>query len=359
MRILYLRKFCTAAMCVVTTFLFGAESLINAQTSSGVSDANIVAIVTVADGLDIDYGRIALAKSKNKMVREFARQMVTDHTAVQKAVNDLAAKLSLTPAENDTSRGLAENGVKVKEKLNSLSGKEFDKYYIDNEVAYHTLVVGATSDVLIANAKNAELKTALVNTLPLFQRHLEHCQMIQKAFNDGTSMDDGAMMEMPAKISDANIGAIVLVADDLDIAYGQIALKKSKNKMVREFAQRMVKDHTAVQNDVKVLAGKLNLTPEENDTSRGLATGGVDVKSKLNSLEGKEFDKYYIDNEVAYHATVVYVTKNVLIPGATNPELKAALEQALPLFTRHLEHAKMIQMTFNKGKSKSSYSMDH
>ncbi len=169
------------AVSVVAIFLIVAKP----TTAQTVTDANIAAIVTVADGLDIEYGKIALKKSKNKQVKEFAQRMITDHEAVQAAVAALAAKLGLTPEENDTSRGLAAGGIDVKAKLNSLKGKAFDKYYIDNEVAYHTLVVGATETVLIANAQNAELKTALVKTLPLFKRHLEHCQMIQASLNKG------------------------------------------------------------------------------------------------------------------------------------------------------------------------------
>lgn len=169
------------AISVVAMFLIAAKP----ATAQTVTDANIAAIVTVADGLDIDYGKIALKKSKNKQVKEFAQRMVTDHAAVQAAVAALAAKFGLTPEENDTSRGLTAGSVEVKAKLNSLKGKAFDKYYIDNEVAYHELVVGATESVLIANAQNAELKAALVNTLPLFKRHLEHCQMIQASFNKG------------------------------------------------------------------------------------------------------------------------------------------------------------------------------
>jgi len=158
-----------------------------AKTPHDLSDANIAAIVTVADNLDIEYGKIALSKTKNKMVKEFAQLMVTDHTAVQKAVEGLAGKLNLTPVEDDTSRGLAAGGVEVKAMLNSLNGKAFDKYYIDNEVKYHELVVNATKNVLITHAQNAELKAALVGTLPLFEAHLEHARMVQKAFGKGKS----------------------------------------------------------------------------------------------------------------------------------------------------------------------------
>lgn len=351
-----------AAFCIVSIFAFGINAqtvAVNSTTKSKttdtkneISDANIAAIVSVAGSLDIAYGKIAMSKSNNKQVREFAERMVNDHSAIQDAAVKLLNKLGVTPAENETSRGLAANGEKIKQKLNSLSGAEFDKFYIDNEVAYHALVVNATENVLIANAKNAELKSTLESVLPLFERHLEHAKMIQASFSEDDSMSVN-------KVTDANIRAIVTVAGGLDISYGTIAMSKSKNKKVREFAERMIKDHTAVQNAVNELSAKLNLVPKENETSRGLAANGVEVKAKLNSLEGKEFDKYYIDNEVAYHALVVNATANLLIPNATNPELKAALEQALPLFERHLEHAKMVQESFNKGKSKSKQKHGH
>src|SRR2546429_3577137 len=69
--------------------------------------------------------------------------MVTDHGAVQKSVIELAGKLHLTPVENDTSNSLKAKSVEVTAKLKSLRGKAFDKFYIDNEVAYHKQVTDA------------------------------------------------------------------------------------------------------------------------------------------------------------------------------------------------------------------------
>ena len=60
-------------------------------------------------------------------------------------------------------------------------------------------------------------------------------------------------------------------------------------------------------------------------------------------LKGKDFDKFYVDNEVSYHKTVTNAVAAVLIPSAQNAELKSALEGAQPLFLKPLEHARMIQ----------------
>jgi putative membrane protein len=143
--------------------------------------------------------------------------------------------------------------------------------------------------------------------------------------------------------SDPQIVGIVLAADQIDIDYGKIALAKSKNKAVREFAQRMVTDHSAVQNSVIGLAAKLGVTAAESGVSTSLKSGAVDITAKLNALKGKDFDKFYIDNEVSYHKAVTDAVAAVLIPSAQNAELKAALEGAQPLFLKHLEHAKLVQ----------------
>ena len=158
----------------------------------------------------------------------------------------------------------------------------------------------------------------------------------------------GARAQAP---SDAQIVGIVLAADQIDIDYGKLALQKSNDKKVREFAQRMVTDHSAVQKSVIELADKLGVKAEDSSTSTGLKSGAADITTKLNSLKGKEFDKFYINNEVNYHKTVTDAVDAVLIPSATNAELKAALQGAQPLFLKHLEHARTVQSGTSAGMS--------
>jgi glyceraldehyde-3-phosphate dehydrogenase/erythrose-4-phosphate dehydrogenase len=59
-------------------------------------------------------------------------------------------------------------------------------------------------------------------------------------------------------------------------------------------------------------------------------------------------DLMNIDNEVAYHKAAINEVENVLIPDATNSELKSLLQSALPIFKTHLAHAEMVQKEFNK-----------
>jgi putative membrane protein len=143
--------------------------------------------------------------------------------------------------------------------------------------------------------------------------------------------------------SDAQIAAIVVTANTVDIDAGKLAQSKSPNKEVRAFAERMVADHSAVNQQATALVQKLRVTPEENDTSKSLKQGGAATLAKLQGLSGAAFDKAYVENEVSYHQTVLDALDKTLIPSADNAELKALLVKVRPAFVAHLEHAKHIR----------------
>jgi len=145
------------------------------------SDPQIVGIVVAANQIDIDCAKLALSKTHNQQVKEFAQQMVTDHSALQKSVGQLGAKLHVTPADSDTSAALKKQAAETNAHLKTLQGSAFDKAYIDNEVGYHQAVIKEVSTVLIPNAQNAELKSALTGAAPLFLGHLEHAQHLQSS----------------------------------------------------------------------------------------------------------------------------------------------------------------------------------
>jgi putative membrane protein len=143
--------------------------------------------------------------------------------------------------------------------------------------------------------------------------------------------------------SDAQIAAIVVTANNVDVEAGKLATTKSTNPEVKKFAQQMVDDHTSVNKQAVELVTKLKVTPEENDTSKALKTGGDANLANLQKLSGKEFDKAYIDHEVAYHQAVLDAVDKTLIPSAQNAELKGLLVKVRPAFVAHLEHAKHAQ----------------
>lgn len=146
-----------------------------------------------------------------------------------------------------------------------------------------------------------------------------------------------------ANPNDAQIAAIVVAANTVDIDAGKQAESKTTSKDVRAFAERMVADHTSVNQQATALVQKLHVTPEDNATSKSLREGGAATLAKLGKLSGKAFDKAYVDNEVKYHETVIDAVDKTLIPSASNADLKALLVKVRPVLEEHLEHAKHLQ----------------
>ena len=150
-----------------------------AAPAGGPTDAQIAHIVVTANQVDIDAGKLAQSKASGKEVKAFGKQMVTDHSGVNKQAVALVKKLKVTPEDNPTSQSLKAGGAENVKTLKGLKGAAFDKAYVDHEVAYHQQVLDAIDKVLIPNAKNEELKGLIVKVRPAFVAHLEHAKMMQ------------------------------------------------------------------------------------------------------------------------------------------------------------------------------------
>jgi putative membrane protein len=144
-------------------------------------------------------------------------------------------------------------------------------------------------------------------------------------------------------VTDAQIAAIVVTANQVDIDAGKLAAERSTNEKVKAFAQLMVTDHTGVNKAATELVTRLKVAPQQNPTSQALQSGGDKNLATLKTLTGAAFDKAYVDHEYAYHQQVIDALDKTLIPGATNAELKALLVKVRPAFVAHRDHAKSLQ----------------
>ena len=145
-----------------------------------------------------------------------------------------------------------------------------------------------------------------------------------------------------AKLTDPQIAHIAYTADAIDIAAGKLAAAKASSNEVKAFAEEMVRDHEAVNKQALDLVKKLNVTPEDNGTSKVLSKQAADKLAELGKPSGAAFDKAYVANEVAYHKAVNGALETQLIPSASNAELKGLLQTGLKIFQGHQQHAEHI-----------------
>ena len=164
--------------------------------------------------------------------------------------------------------------------------------------------------------------------------------------------DQSAAVPAPSAgpaVTDPQIAAIVVAANNADIEGGRLAASKSGNAKVKEFAQRMITDHSGVNAAATALVTKLGVTPEETPTSRQQTEGGAKVRQTLQGKSGADFDRAYIANEVTYHQNLLGAIDTVLLPSVQNAELKTLLNQTRPAVVSHLKLAQDLQASLGGG----------
>ena len=101
-------------------------------------DKKFLAMASQSDQNEIALSKLAEAKATNPAVKAFATKMVSEHTKMSASMKPYADAWGLTPAA-----GPDADHQKEIDKLNGLSGKDFDKEYIDEMVSDHTKALDA------------------------------------------------------------------------------------------------------------------------------------------------------------------------------------------------------------------------
>jgi putative membrane protein len=150
-----------------------------APEAPALTDPEIAHIAVTANAIDSTMGQLAKTRARSSAVKGFAQTMVTDHGGVNRQAVELAQRLKVTPQENDVSRQLQQGAEQARASLESKSGAEFDRGYMQREVEYHQAVLDALDRALIPSAQNVELKALLEGVRPAFVAHLERAKQIQ------------------------------------------------------------------------------------------------------------------------------------------------------------------------------------
>lgn len=136
--------------------------------------------------------------------------------------------------------------------------------------------------------------------------------------------------------------------DMAEIQLAKLAQQKASSEQVKQFAQRMIDDHTRLDSRMKPMAQQLGVeAPTE------LSAAHKAVEAKLQGLSGDKFDQEYIRSMVADHREdhEAFLREATL---ANDPELKNAVSQAEPIIADHLKMAQDIEKSM---KAKGSTSM--
>ena len=117
-------------------------------------------------------------------------------------------------------------------------------------------------------------------------------------------------------MDDAQIVDVVMTANRVAIDTGLLAESKSSNHAVKAFAQRKMTDHNAMHRLAAELVEKLGLAPRDSMIGNELRTDNEKGFAELAAMQGIEFDKAYIDQNVVLHQHVLDTIDNRLMPSA-------------------------------------------
>lgn len=140
-------------------------------------DPTIVAIFDAANTWDIQTGELAAKNGSTKEIRDFGAMLARDHKNVRQQGRDLAKKLGVTPTPPKDFAMTKDHEAAMK-KLESLKGKEFDKAFLQHEVAYHKAVIEAVTTTLLPALQNAEVKDLVTKVAPAFKAHEDAAQNV-------------------------------------------------------------------------------------------------------------------------------------------------------------------------------------
>ena len=154
----------------VAAELVPTASAAEATVAPALDDATIVAIFDAANTADIETGQLAAERGSSKTVRDFGAMLVHDHTAVRQSGRDLAGRLGVTPTPpaGDAS---ATAHMQAMTQLRSKQGVEFDRAFLEHEVAFHQAVIDAVQGTLLPAIQNAEVRQLVVEVAPAFEAH--------------------------------------------------------------------------------------------------------------------------------------------------------------------------------------------
>jgi putative membrane protein len=145
-----------------------------------------------------------------------------------------------------------------------------------------------------------------------------------------------------ARVSDAQIVGILLVANDAEIAAGQIAVRRTHSRSVQSFAYRMIDEHRQVNQEAYAMLQRLGASAERSGISDSLQRQARNDLATLNDANDYDFDQAYLDREVGFLSQLIRAVDGY-IRTTGSPDVKVLLVRARPAYTFHLDQAHRLQ----------------
>jgi len=130
-----------------------------------------------------------------------------------------------------------------------------------------------------------------------------------------------------------------------EVEAGNQAQTKANDQRVKDFANMLVNDHTAADDQLKTLAESKGISLPGSPSAMEMAE-----KAKLDLLSGDTYDKSFIQGQIKAHEQTIALFKREAASGQ-DAQAKAFASSTLPTLEKHLRQARSIAAQGNYGKS--------
>jgi putative membrane protein len=160
------------ALFILTASGFAQDATTQpAPALSGDADALFVMTAAQGDLYEITSSQLALEQAESQEVKDFAQQMITDHTATTEQLIPIASELGLTPP---TEMNAMQQFMIAH--LQALQGADFDSAYLRQQVVSHSAAVEAFTTAAAGGVQNESLVNFASQNLPVIEEHLSMAQ---------------------------------------------------------------------------------------------------------------------------------------------------------------------------------------
>lgn len=143
-------------------------------------------------------------------------------------------------------------------------------------------------------------------------------------------------------LSDGQIAGVMQAVHAGELSHARIALQRAETPAVREYAERMIADHTTTSEELQALERTAGFATEPSALRDELTSQALALEQNLAAQEGQQFERAYLDAQVMLHDQALRTADERLMPEVESEELRSYLQRMRPVLARHLEMARQV-----------------
>ncbi|HJT22540.1 MAG TPA: DUF4142 domain-containing protein [Nitrospira sp.] len=159
--------------------VFGCSMVEKIMPGPTLSSANVLSILNTIDRSEIEAGELAKQKAASKEVQSFASRMVSDHTMMMQETFRLSRRINVQPEPPQLAAALQKTHQTAMDELRGKTGRDFDKAYIDYQIAMHEQAIRLVHDTT-GSVNHSRLQEHLRQTRPDLVSHLSSARTVEK-----------------------------------------------------------------------------------------------------------------------------------------------------------------------------------